>query len=75
MIPFFIPRIDDKIIVSNYINYYYKLKKKYFNYDKTINLKNVQLYTDEKTYILFYKIENSEDINFEKILNSFEYVN
>lgn len=67
-------RIDDKIRVSNYMNYYYKLKKKQFNYDKTIKYKNVKLYTDGKTYILFYKIENSEIFNFENILNSFHYL-
>jgi hypothetical protein len=56
------------------MNYYYKLKKKHFNYDKTIKYKNAKLYTDGKTYILFYKIENSEIYNFENIVNSFNYV-
>jgi hypothetical protein len=56
------------------MNYYYKLKKKHFNYDKTIKYKNAKLYTDGKTYILFYKIENSEIYNFENIVNSINYV-
>lgn len=67
-------KIDDKTIVSNYISNYYNFKKKHFNYDKTIKSKNVKLFTDGKTYILFYKIENSEIFNFEKIVNSFNYV-
>ncbi|MFC4739245.1 hypothetical protein ACFO3U_04500 [Flavobacterium ponti] len=66
--------IDDKTKILNYMDYYYKVKKKHFNYDKSINLKNVKLYTDGKTYILFYKMENSEVFNFKKILNSFHYV-
>lgn len=68
-------RIEDKRIVSNYISSYYELRKKYFDYDKKINLRNINLYTDGKTYILFYKIENSEIFNFEKIISSFSYIN
>jgi len=67
--------IDDNNKINHYIESYYSLRKKNFNPDKKIKPSNkIKLYTDGKVYILFYKIENTDLYNFEKIVNSFEYI-
>lgn len=68
-------KIIDRDKVISYIEDFYGIGNKRFDYDREILKKKLYyLYFDGQTYILFYNIKNSTKFDNEQILKSFKYI-
>ena len=67
--------IVDQRRVIGYIEDFYSISNKKFNYDREISKQKLySLYFDGQTYILFYNIKDTTKFDRKQILNSFHYI-